>query len=250
MTPGEGGRSRTVELGVLEHAIREELNEHAPRVMGVLDPLKLVIENLPEGEIDELECANHPNRPELGTRRVPFSRELFIERADFMEDPPKKFFRLAPGREVRLRYAYFVTCTGVVKDGDEIVEVRCRYDPATRGGDAPDGRKVKATLHWVSAAHARPAEVRLYETLFTVEDPDAGGDDGDFRSHLNPESLVRLADARVEPSLAEAEVGATFQFERQGYFCLDPRSTPERLVFNRSVTLRDTWARVSKKAGG
>ena len=250
MTPGEGGRSRTVELGVLEHAIREELNEHAPRVMGVLDPLKLVIENLPEGEVDELECANHPNRPELGTRRVPFSRELFIERADFMEDPPKKFFRLAPGREVRLRYAYFVTCTGVVKDGDEIVEVRCRYDPATRGGDAPDGRKVKATLHWVSAAHARPAEVRLYETLFTVEDPDAGGDDGDFRSHLNPESLVRLADARVEPSLAEAEVGATFQFERQGYFCLDPRSTPERLVFNRSVTLRDTWARVSKKAGG
>ncbi len=247
MTPGEGGRSRTVEMAVLENAIRDDLNENAPRAMAVLDPLRVVIENFPEGEVDELDAANHPARPELGTRKVPFSRELWVERADFMEDPPKKFFRLGPGREVRLRYGYFVTCTEVIKEGDRVVELRCTYDPATRGGDAPDGRKVKGTIHWVSAAHALPAEVRLYDTLFAAEDPASLEDDATLTDALNPDSLEVVRDARVEPSLASAEPGARFQFERQGYFCVDPDSAPERLVLNRTVGLRDSWAKKTGK---
>jgi len=236
-----------VELAMLEHCIREQLNKTAERRMAVLRPLKVVIENYPEGESEELEAVNNPEDPTGGTRQVPFSRELFIERDDFMEDPPKKFFRLAPGREVRLRYAYFLTCNAVIKDDSgEVTELRCSYDPATRGGDAPDGRKVKATLHWVSAGHAVPAEVRLYEPLFASADP---GADGDLLDDLNPQSLERIEDARLEPALADAATGAPVQFERLGYFCADPDGSKERPVFNRTVGLRDAWAKLKGKAG-
>jgi glutaminyl-tRNA synthetase len=248
---GIGRRPKTIELARLEHAVREDLNAHAPRVMAVLRPLRLVIENYPEDGEEELEAVNNPEDPGMGTRRVPFSRELYIERDDFMEDPPKKFFRLAPGREVRLRYAYFVTCRDVVRDASgEVVEVRCRYDPETRGGDAPDGRKVRGTLHWVSARHALEAEVRLYETLFTVEDPLDVPEGGDFTVHLNPASLETLRGCRVEPALAGVSPGSRHQFERLGYFCVDPDSRGQRLVFNRTVTLRDTWARLVQRGQG
>ncbi len=238
-----------VEVALLEHCVRELLNKTAERRMAVLRPLKVVIENYSESESEELEAVNNPEDEAAGRRKVPFSRELYIEREDFMEDPPKKFFRLAPGREVRLRYAYFLTCREAVKDASgEVVELRCTYDPATRGGNAPDGRKVKATLHWVSAAHAVPAEVRLYDHLFARPDPGAGGGaEGDVLDDLNPDSLVTLSDCRLEPSLASAPSDRTLQFERQGYFCLDPDATPERPVFNRTVGLRDTWARIQAK---
>ncbi len=239
----------TIDIAKLEHAVREDLNKHAPRVMGVLRPLKVVIENFPEGQTEELEAINNPEDPGAGTRRVPFSRELYIERDDFMEAPPRKFFRLAPGCEVRLRYAYFVTCTGFVKDDNgEVVELRCTYDPATRGGDAPDGRKVKGTLHWVSARHAVPAEVRLYDHLFSTPNPDAAEDGQDWKDNLNPASLETLHACMVEPGLAGAEPGARCQFERQGYFCVDPDTTDDRLVFNRTVTLKDTWAKMQKRS--
>ena len=236
----------TVDIAMLDFCIREDLNKHAPRVMAVLNPLKVVITNYPEGQADELDAINNPEDPEAGTRKVPFSKVLYIERDDFMEDPPKKFFRLAPGREVRLRYAYFVTCTDVVKDDSgEITEIRCTYDPETRGGNAPDGRKVKATIHWVSAEHAVEAEVRLYNHLFTKENPEAGGDD--FKSNMNPDSLEVLPVCYMEPSLKGAHQGSRYQFERLGYFCVDPDSTDDKPVFNRTVTLRDTWAKIKKK---
>ncbi|MCP4589754.1 MAG: glutamine--tRNA ligase/YqeY domain fusion protein [bacterium] len=237
-----------IELAVLEHCIREDLNKRAPRVMGVLRPLRVVIENYPEGQVEELDAVNNPEDASAGSRRVPFSRVLYIERDDFREDPPRKFFRLGPGREVRLRWAYFVTCTEAIKDPEsgEIVELRCTYDPATRGGDAPDGRKVKGTIHWVSAEHSLEAEVRLYDHLFTCADPAKVEDGEDFRSSLNPDSVETLTSCRVEPSLAEAAPGSRYQFERNGYFCVDPDSTAERLVFNRTVTLRDSWAKIEK----
>ena len=239
-----------VDLGVLEQSIREDLNKNAPRVMGVLRPLKVVLENYPEGQVEEMESHNNPEDPEAGTRKIPFSRELYIEQEDFMEDPPKKFFRLSPGKEVRFRNAYYVTCKEVVKsDSGEIIELRCTYDPETRGGSAPDGRKVKATLHWVSAAHAQKAEVRVYETLFTQENPDDVEEGQDFLSNLNPNSLEVLTGCMVEPSLADAQPGSRYQFERLGYFCVDPDSTSEQLVFNRTVTLRDAWAKIQKKQG-
>jgi glutaminyl-tRNA synthetase len=236
-------------MAMLEHAVREHLNAVAPRYMAVLDPLRVVIENYPEGEVEEMEAVNNPEDPVAGTRKVPFSRVLYIERDDFLEDPPRKFFRLAPGREVRLRYGYFITCTGVEKNAaGEVTELRCTYDPATRGGDSPDGRKVKSTLHWVSAEHAVEAEVRLYDRLFTVEDPNAVPKDRDFIETLNPDSL-KVVKAMVEPALAAVEPGATIQFERQGYFCPDRRDwSPQRLVFNRTVTLRDSWARIANKS--
>ncbi len=247
---GLAKRDSLVDVAMLEHAVREHLNAVASRYMAVLDPLKVVIENYPEDQVEEMEAVNNPEDPTAGTRKVPFSRELYIERDDFHEDPPRKFFRLAPGREVRLRYGYFVTCTDVVKDADgKIVELRCTYDPASRGGDSPDGRKVKATLHWVSAAHAVAAEVRLYDRLFGVEDPGAASKDRDFTETLNPESL-KIAHGFVEPEIAAVEPGQTIQFERQGYFCPDSRDwSRERLVFNRTVTLRDSWARIQKNAG-
>jgi len=232
------------DLALLEASVREDLNRRAPRRMAVLEPLRVVIENYPEHQVEELEAVNNPEDASAGTRKVPFSRVLYIERDDFLEDPPKQFFRLAPGREVRLRYAYFVTCREVVKDErGEIVELRCTYDPATRGGSAPDGRKVKATLHWVSAPHAAAATVRLYDRLFTVEDPDQGEGD-DFLAYLNPDSLETLEGARLEPSLATAQPGERFQFERLGYFCVDPDSTPALTVWNRTVTLKDSWAKI------
>ncbi|MDH3743818.1 MAG: glutamine--tRNA ligase/YqeY domain fusion protein [Acidobacteriota bacterium] len=238
-----------VELALLEHCLRDDLNRHALRVMAVLNPLKVVIENYPEDdEPDELEAINNPEDETAGSRRVPFSRELWIERTDFMEDPPKKFFRLAPGREVRLRYGYFITCTEVVKDENgEVVELRCTYDPETRGGQAPDGRKVRGTIHWVSARHALPADVRLYDHLFSVENPNVTPEGGDFTNHLNADSLEVLTDCKVEPSLADAEPGDRFQFERLGYFCVDRNSSAERLVFNRTVTLRDTWGKIQRR---
>jgi len=244
-------RDIAIELPRLEHSVREELNRTAPRVMAVLDPLRVVIENFPEGRVEEFEAVNNPEDASAGTRKLPFSRELYIERDDFLEDPPKKFYRLAPGREVRLRYACLLKCVGVVKDErGRVVELRCTWDPATRGGDAPDGRKVGATLHWVSAAHALPAEVRLYETLFRVEDPmGEAGDDRPFTDFLNPDSLRVLGDCLVEPSLADAQPGQQFQFERLGYFCVDPDSKPGALVVNRTVTLRDEWARLRKRGG-
>ena len=245
---GVAKRDNRIELARLEASVREELNRTAPRRMAVLRPLKLVIENYPEGESEELEAINNPEDSSAGSRKVPFSRELYIERDDFLEDPPKKFFRLAPGREVRLRYAYFVTCTEVVKDpAGEIVELRCRYDPATRGGDAPDGRKVKGTLHWVSAPHALEAEVRLYGPLFSVEDPLDVPEGADFKAHLAPDSLEAVADARLEPALGEAGPGSAVQFERLGYFAADPDSKPGRPVWNRTVTLRDSWAKAQKQ---
>jgi len=245
---GLAKRDNTIELARLEYSIRQDLNQRANRVMAVLRPLKVVIENFPEGEVDELDAINNPEDESAGTRKVPFTRELYIERDDFMEDPPKKFFRLGPGREVRLRYAYFVTCTDVVKDAaGEVVELRCTYDPATRGGDSPDGRKVKGTLHWVSAEKALPAEARLYEPLFSKENPHEVAEGQTFLDNLNPHSLEVLESARVEPSLASAAPGASFQFERLGYFCVDLDSNERNLVFNRTVTLRDTWAKVAKQ---
>ena len=239
---GVGGKGQSaVEVEMLDHAVRDVLNRSTQRRFGVLHPLKLVIENYPEGQVEELDVVNNPEDATAGTRKLPFSRELLIERADFMEDPPGKFFRLAPGREVRLRYAYFVTCTGVVKDeSGEIVELRCTYDPATRGGDAPDGRKPKGTLHWLSAEHAVPAEVRVYDRLFTRPDPGAEGDPVD---DLNPDSETVLDGCLVEAGLAELPVGETVQFERLGYFCPDPDSAPGRLVFNRTLGLKDSWAK-------
>ena len=241
----------TVDVSLLEHCLREDLNKRSPRVMAVLRPLKVIIDNYPEDRTEELDAVNNPEDAAMGTRKVPFSRELWIERDDFMEDPPKKFFRLAPGREVRLRYAYFVTCVGVVKDEatGEVTELHCTYDPATRGGDAPDGRKVKATLHWVSAAHALEAEVRLYNHLFSKENPNDTAEDEDFTAHLNADSLETLWGCRVEPSLCGAEPGDRYQFERLGYFCVDGDSAGGRLVFNRTVSLRDTWARIRKSQG-
>jgi len=246
---GVAKKDSMVDLALLEFCVREDLNKKAPRVMGVLRPLRVVIENYPEDQDEELDAVNNPEDPDAGTRKVPFSRVIYIEKEDFMEDPPKKFFRLAPGREVRLRYAYFITCVGVVKDENtgEIVELRCTYDPATRGGDAPDGRKVKATLHWVSADRSIPAEVRLYDRMFTVPDPAGDKEGRSFKEFLNSESLVTLTDCRVEPGLKGAEPGAKVQFERVGYFCVDALdSSPEALVFNRTVALRDQWAKVRK----
>ena len=238
----------TVDFALLEHCLRENLNKTSARVMAVLRPLKVVITNYPEGQSEELDAINNPEDESAGTRKVPFSRELYIEQEDFMEEPPKKFFRLAPGREVRLRYAYFITCTDVIKDADgNVVELHCTYDPATRGGDAPDGRKVKATLHWVSAQHALKAEVRMYENLFTKENPDDVEEGQDFTANLNPNSLETLSECYVEPSLASAKTLDRFQFERLGYFCVDNDSTPESPVFNRTVGLRDTWAKIQKK---
>ena len=234
----------TVDWVLFDHCTRDLLNTTALRRMGVLRPLKVVIENYPEGESEMLEAQNHPQNPEMGTRQVPFGRELYVERDDFMEDPPRKFFRLSPGREVRLRYAYFVTCQEVVKDeSGEVVELRCTYDPETKGGNAPDGRKVKATLHWVSAAHGVRAEVRLYDHLFQREDP---GSEGDFLDDLNPNSLA-VESSVLEPALADLEPGEVVQFERQGYFCVDPDSTGDARVFNRTVALRDGWAKAKKK---
>jgi glutaminyl-tRNA synthetase len=242
---GVAKRNSTIDVAMLEHAIREDLNRTAPRVMAVLRPLRLVIENYPETQVEELEAVNNPEDPGQGTRPVPFSRTLYIERDDFREVPPPKYFRLSPGKEVRLRWGYLVRCTGVVKDErGEVVEVRCTYDPATRGGTPPDGRKVKSTIHWVSAAHAVGAEVRLYDRLFDVEDP--GGDD--WLKHLNPDSLAVVRDAKLEPSLAHAAPSSRWQFERVGYFCADAvDSRPDALVFNRTVTLRDTWAKIEQR---
>jgi glutaminyl-tRNA synthetase len=244
---GVAKRENIVDVALLEHAVREDLNRRAPRVMGVIDPLKVVIENYPEGQTEDFEVTVNPEDPAAGTRKVPFSRVLYIERDDFREDPPKKYFRLAPGREVRLRGAFFVVCTGFDKDPatGEITRLRCTYDPATRGGDAPDGRKVKATLHWVSAAHALDVEVRLYDRLFNSENPGAAGDG---HADLNPHSLEVRTGCKVEPSVARAPAGARYQFERLGYFCIDPDSTRDRLVFNRTVTLKDTWARIEARA--
>jgi glutaminyl-tRNA synthetase len=244
---GVAKRENIINVAQLEHAVREDLNLRAPRVMGVLRPLRVVIENYPEDQVEEVDVINNPEDATAGTRKVPFSRVLYIEQDDFLEDPPKKFFRLAPGREVRLRCAYFIKCTGVVKDPHtgEITELRCTYDPATRGGDSPDGRRVKATLHWVSAAHARSAEVRLYDRLFSVEDP---AQSENFLESLNPTSLETLTSCQVEPSLATVEPGYRCQFERLGYFCVDPDSRPDRLVFNKTVGLRDTWAKIQEKS--
>ncbi len=237
----------TIDIALLEHCVRQDLNRHSPRVMAVLQPLKVIIDNYPEDKVEQLDAVNNPEDPAAGTRQVPFSHELYIERDDFMEEPPKKFYRLAPGREVRLRYAYFITCKEVVKNADgEIIELHCTYDPATRGGDAPDGRKVKSTLHWVCAPQSLPAEVRLYGHLFTKENPDDVAEGADFTSNLNPDALQVLDNCYVEPSLADAEPLGRYQFERLGYFCVDPDSTAGRLIFNRTVTLRDTWAKIQK----
>ena len=247
---GVAKKDSLVDMALLEHCVREDLNKRAPRVMAVLRPLKVVLVNYPGNEVEEMTAINNPEDESMGTRKVPFSRELYIEREDFMEDPPKKFFRLAPGREVRLRYAYYITCVDVVKDArGEIVELHCTYDPATRGGWSPDGRKVKGTLHWVSAAHAVDAEVRLYDRLFTKADP-TEEKDVDYKTYLNPKSLEVLTGCKLEPGLARAEVGERFQFERQGYFCVDPDSTEGKLVFNRTVSLRDSWAKIAKKQDG
>ena len=238
-----------IDMSWLEESLREDLNKRAPRVMAVLYPLKVVIDNYPEGQTEALEAVNNPEDPAAGTRKVPFARLLYIERDDFREEPPKDFFRLAPGREVRLRWAYFIKCVNVVKDPKtgEVVELHCTYDPATRGGNAPDGRKVKGTIHWVSASHSRPAEVRLYDHLFLKPDPDDVPEGKYYRANLNPSSLLVLKNCRVEPSLAAAAPGSRFQFERQGYFCVDSKdSKPGALVFNRSVALRDTWAKIEK----
>ena len=247
------GVSRTngiVELGMLEHFVREDLNKRAPRAMAVLRPLKVVIDNYPENLVEEMDAVNNPEDPTAGNRKVPFSRVLYIEQDDFREDPPKQYFRLSPGREVRLRYGYFITCTGVKKnDKGEVVEVHCTYDPATRGGNSPpDGRKVKSTIHWVSAAHAVEAEVRLYENLFTKEDPNQVEPGQDFTANLNPNSLDVVRGVKLEPSLASTPIGSRYQFERLGYFCADPDSTPGKPVFNRTVALKDAWAKIEKKA--
>jgi len=246
---GVGRNDSWIDMGVLEDCVREDLNDRAPRAMAVLNPLRLVIENYPEGTSEEFDALNHPNDPGMGTRKVPFSREIYIEADDFMEDPPKGYFRLSPGREVRLRYAYIVKCTDVVKDEatGAIVEVRCSYDAESRGGSAPDGRKVKGTIHWVSAPHAVAAEVRLYDRLFTVPQPGSDREGADWKSFLNADALRTLTDCRLEPGLAAAAAESSFQFERQGYFTVDPLdSAPGAPVFNRIVTLRDSWA----KGGG
>ena len=245
---GVAKRDNIVDVSLLEHCIREDLNQRAPRVMAVLHPLRLVIDNYPEDRVEELDAPYHPQNPDMGSRKVPFSRVLFIERGDFLEDPPKGFFRLAPGREVRLRYAYYVTCSGVVKDEQtgEVLEVHCAYDQKTRGGWSPDGRKVKGTIHWVSAAHSLHAEVCLYDRLFRIANP-SGERDADFTRFLNPNSMETLTSSRVEPSLAGAAPGSPYQFERLGYFCVDSDSSDRGLVFNRTVTLRDSWAKIAKK---
>ena len=242
---GIAKRDNTVEVSLLEHCVREDLNKRAPRVMAVLQPLKIVIENYPEEQTEELAAVNNPENPEEGTRNVPFSRELFIEQNDFMEDPPRKFFRLAPGREIRLRYAYFITCAQVIKDENgHVIEIRCTYDPETKGGSAPDGRKVKGTIHWVSAKHCLDAEVRLYDRLFSVPNP---GRDGDFKKDINTDSLQVLTHCKVEPSLKNTDPNVTVQFERKGYFCVDfVDSSPDHLIFNRTVPLRDSWKKIEK----
>lgn len=247
-TIGIGKRESWIDMGVLENSVRDDLNENAPRVMGVIKPLKVVITNYPEDKTEKVIAQNHPKKPDMGTRELPFGRELYIEATDFMEDPPKKFFRLGPGREVRLRYAYFITCNEVIKnDAGEVIELHCTYDPATAGGSAPDGRKVKGTIHWVSARHAVRADVRLYDRLFTAEHPDMDKEH-DFKEFLNPDSLQILDNCMLEPSLADARAHDHYQFERQGYFCLDDQdSTTDALIFNRIVTLRDTWSKLSKK---
>ena len=251
---GDLGVSKTngsIELRLLEHHVREDLNKCAPRMMAVLRPLKVVIENFPEGQTDQLDAVNNPEDPSAGTRIVPFSRVLFIEQDDFREDPPKQFYRLSPGREVRLRWGYFITCTSVVKDeSGNVVEVRCSYDPATKGGGAPDGRRVKATIHWVSAAHAIEAEVRLYDTLFTRENPNALEPGEDFAAGVNPASLEVLTNCKLEPALLDAPAGSRFQFERLGYFCADPDTAPGKPVFNRTVALRDSYAKIEKREKG
>jgi glutaminyl-tRNA synthetase len=245
---GVAKKENVIDVAQLEHSVREDLNRWAPRVLTVLRPVKVVITNYPEGQVEEVDVINNPEDPAAGVRKVPFSRVLYIERDDFMENPPKKFFRLAPGREVRLRCAYFITCTEVVKDdGGDIVELRCTYDPATRGGDAPDGRRVKATLHWASAAHAVPVEVRLYDRLFSVEDPERAAEGRTFLDHLNPGSLEVLRGCMAEPGLASAAPGDRYQFERLGYFTVDDDSRPGALVFNRTVSLRDAWAKIARQ---
>jgi len=251
---GVAKRNTTVDMALLEHTIRQDLNRGSPRAMGVLRPLRVVLMNYPEDQVEQMEAVNNPENPAMGTRKVPFSRVLYIEQDDFRADPPSKFYRLAPGREVRLRYAYFIRCKKVVKNAEtgEVEELHCSYDPTTRGGSAPDGRKVKSTLHWVSAPHAVDAEVRLYERLFSVENPAALVAE-DLDSSLNPESLEVLRGCKLEPGLARAASGSRFQFERQGYFCVDSvDSCEEQLVFNRTVALRDTWARIerTRKQGG
>jgi len=248
---GVAKKENVIDVAQLEFCIREDLNRHAPRVMAVLRPLKVVITNYPEDLVEEVDVINNPEDASAGTRKVPFSRVLYIEQDDFREVPPKKFFRLSPGKEVRLRCAYFITCTDVVKDAaGDIVELRCTYDPATRGGDSPDGRKVKATMHWVSAPHAATAEVRLYDRLFSIEDPEREEAGKTFLDHLNPASLEVLGGCQVEPSLATAAPGSRFQFERLGYFAVDPDSRPGAPVFNRIVSLRDAWAKIAQKSGG
>jgi glutaminyl-tRNA synthetase len=238
----------TLELAMLEHFVREDLNKSAPRVMAVLRPLKVVIDNYPEGQVDEVDAVNNPEDASAGKRKVPFSKVLYIEQDDFREDPPKQYYRLSPGREVRLRYGYFITAKSVVKsDRGGVVEVHCTYDPATRGGNAPDGRKVKSTIHWVSAMHALDAEVRIYDKLFTKEDPNQVEEGQEFTANLDPNSLEVIAHAKLEPSLANAPIEGRYQFERLGYFCVDPDSKPGHLVFNRTVALKDTWAKVEKK---
>jgi len=239
-----------IDYELLEHCVREDLNKRAPRVMAVLRPLKVIIENYPEGQIEEFDAVNNPEDPTAGTRKVPFSRVLYIEQDDFREVPPPKYYRLTPGREVRLRSAYFIKCVGIVKDErtGAVTELRCTYDPATRGGDAPDGRKVKATIHWVSAAHAIDAEVRLYDHLFLKPDPDDAPEGKDWKANLNPKSLESLTGCKLEPGLAEAKPGDRFQFERLGYFCADADAGSGKLVFNRTATLRDEWARIQKQA--
>ncbi|MFW5662917.1 MAG: glutamine--tRNA ligase, partial [Bacteroidota bacterium] len=244
---GVAKSNSTVDYALLEHCVREDMNKHAQRVMGVLRPLKVTIENYPEAEEEYLDAINNPEDESMGTRKVPFSRELYIEQEDFMEDPPRKFFRLAPGREVRLRYAYFITCKEVVKDADgNLTGLICTYDPETKGGDAPDGRKVKATLHWVSAKHALNAELRLYNNLFDKENPEEVEEGGDFTKNISPDSLEILDNCKLEPFLKDSAPGDKFQFERQGYFCVDTKFT-DKLTFNRTVTLKDTWAKLQKK---
>jgi glutaminyl-tRNA synthetase len=249
---GVAKRNSMVDIALLEHCLREDLNQRAQRVMGVLRPLRVIIDNYPEDQMEEMDAVNNPEDPGMGTRKVPFSKVLYIERDDFREEPPKKFFRLAPGREVRLRYAYYITCTGILKDPEtgEVVEVHCTYDPETRGGDSPDGRKVKGTLHWVSASHSLNATVRLYEHLFTVPDPAGASDGTDYKHYVNPDSLQTVTSCCLEPSLNGAVPGVSYQFERQGYFCVDRKDSSEgKLVFNRTATLRDSWAKIERKQG-